>query len=706
MIRRWARFSVRHRRLVLLLWLVLVLTTLPLALGVTKHLTPNGFETPHSQVQWATNVVSGISVPPTPEPLLIQHLSLSRTRGLGQGLGISATAFHRVGPHNVLFVPPPSVTLAQSHQLRHTISRASGTTKDVSQFAIGDLVTHDATKTLTQSGILAMPILALLLLFVFGSVMAMSLPLIMALAGSEVALAAVSLISRHMQLSVFLTDIVSFLALGVGVDYALFISTRFRQNLDDGRDVESAVVDSMSHAGRSVLYSGIAVALAVATLVFGSNAYWRGLAVGGAVAIFAVLLATHTLLPAIMGLIGERVHWGRVKRIDFHLWKSLAGWVTRYPAWSVAVSLLILLPFATLAPKIQMTTPANLATMLPRSDPLRQAVEAQQKVQGAGAIAPIAVAVRLPTSLTKPQSWTAIARLTRHLQETKDVASVGSPTLMHIPDAELSVAVSKPRLAPESLQKALRQFVSPHDMRTLVVYVVAKSGPNNSRTDALVGHIDSHLSQWLPPGSRAYCGGLVPVLRSFNQTTQSRIPLIIASALAVALVVLSAATGSGLQAFLGVIFDGLVALSTAGFMVFVDHHQLLGFERQPLDSSITPLIFVLLFGLSMDYEVILLHRIQERTAHTTSMREAVEHGVATTGSMITGAGMIMVVVFLALLISPLQIMKTLGVGLSFAVLADTWIVRSLLVPSTTVLFGRYGFWPWRMKSARGQTLIP
>ncbi len=148
-------------------------------------------------------------------------------------------------------------------------------------------------------------------------------------------------------------------------------------------------------------------------------------------------------------------------------------------------------------------------------------------------------------------------------------------------------------------------------------------------------------------------------------------------------------------ALLGVALNALVALATTGFMVFVSHHQLLGFTRQPLDSSITPLIFVLLFGLSMDYEVILLHRIQEYWHGNRSLNDAVEHGVATTGSMITGAGMIMVVVFLALLISPLQIMKTFGIGLSFAVLADTWIVRSLLVPSVTTIFKGASFWPGR-----------
>lgn len=697
MIRKWTRFLVRYRKWVLLVWIIFIVATLPVAIHVTKHLTSNGFESPHSQVQWATNALGQFHPTPASEPLLLQNISRGSAARLGMAMHIPSSSLHRIAHDKTLFLAPAGLSVAKGLQFEHVIRANHGSIKGVSQAAIGRVVTHDASQTLATSGMLAMPVLAVLLLFVFGSVLAVSLPLIIAVAGAEVALAAVSVISQHMQLSVFLTDIVSFLALGVGVDYALFISTRYRQNLDDGLTIEESVADSMTHAGRSVLYSGVAVALAVSTLVFGDNAYWRGLAVGGAVAIFAVLLATHTLLPAVMGLFGRRVHWGRVKRPDFGLWKGLSRGVRRHPVWALVVGMVILVPLATLAPQIQMSTPANLSTMLPRSDPLRQAVEKQQQVQGAGVIAPIAVVARLPEPLTQVSSWRAVSGLTVKLEGLRDVKTVSSPTSLSVPVSELIQAVAHPKLVPKSLAHGLQNFVAPTDAHMVVVYVTAKTGPNDARTSALVGHIEEHLSQWLPPGSRAAAGGLVPVLRAFNQTTQSRIPLIIASALAVALVVLTLATRSILQAVLGVIFDALVALATAGFMVFVDHHQLLGFERQPLDSSITPLIFVLLFGLSMDYEVILLHRIQERLGAGESPGDSIQHGVATTGAMITGAGMIMVVVFLALLISPLQIMKTLGIGLSFAVLADTWVVRSLMVPSVTTLFGRLGFWPWRAR---------
>lgn len=696
MIARWSRFIVRYRWMVIILWAIVVLATIPLATQVTKHLTTNGFDQKDSQVSWATQALNQIHPAPTAKPLLIEGLSQDQATSVGASYHLSKHDFHRLGRSQQLFLPPSTVTAAEgAHYQAQLGHRAGVTVTEVGQLAVGKKVTHDASKTITQSGLVALPVLALLLLMVFGSMTSMTLPFIIALAGSELALAAIAVISQHMRLSVYLTDIVSFLALGVGIDYALFLSTRFRQNIDEGMAILDAVADSMSHAGRSVLYSGIAVGLALATLVLGNNAYWRGLAMGGAVALFAVLLATHSLLPAIMGVMGRHLNWGRVRRPDFHLWSWLSRFVAFKPLWAMLIGLVILVPMATLAPSIKMATPANLATMLPRSSPLRKAVTEQQRIQGAGSIAPIAVMVQLPGTTRESTSWEAIARLTRHLSSLPNVKTVSSATHLGVPPAQIAHLIANPGVAPKPFARALQSFVAPHNPHLVAVYVTAKTGPNDRRTSALVGRIDRHLGSWVPAHSRAYAGGLVPALRDFNTRTADRLPWIVGAALVVALVVLTAATGSLLQALLGVIFDGLVGLATAGFLVLVSQHQWFGFQNQPLDSSITPLIFVLLFGLSMDYEVILLHRIQERVRGDVSMREGIQQGVATTGAMITGAGMIMVVVFLALLISPLQIMKTLGIGLAFAVLADTWVVRSLLVPSATALFNRYGFWPWR-----------
>ncbi len=693
----WTRFTVRHKWIVIIFWSLLVIATIPLAMQVTRHLTANGFDRPGSRAQWATNQLVRLNPVKSPDPLLISGLPLSGVDMAARSARIPLSSLHAVSPQHILYLPPATATVATSHTFQNQLASRHAQWQDATQGAVGNTVSQDSSKTLAMSGLLAVPFLAILLFAVFGSVAAISLPLLIAVVGSEFALSVITLIETHIQLSVFLTDIVTFLALGVGIDYALFISTRFRQEMDRGLPADEAVLEAMRHAGRSVLYSGVAVALAVATLLLGGNAYWQGLALGGAVAIVSVLFATHSLLPAVMSVMGSGVRWGGMKRVpDFGFWRVVGRFVSEQPWVAASAAVILLLPLAFYGPGIVMRTPANLATMLPVKSPIRLAVNEQQKIQGPGSIAPLGVALKLPGTLSQAKTWQAVSVVTAHLKSMKDAKAVASPVSLGIGDQGLAAMISHPATEPAAVKDALRNFINPGPAPHLVViYVTARTGPDSAATAALSEQIDQGLSHWLPAGSRAAVGGQVPILQSFNNLTSSRLPIIIASALVVALVVLSVATGSLLQALLGVIFDALVALATAGLLVVVTQNGLLGFQPQPLDSSITPLIFVLLFGLSMDYEVILLHRIQEPLRQGASVKDAVYHGVSSTGAMITGAGMIMVIVFLSLMISPLQVMKTLSLGLSFAVLVDTWLVRSLLVPSMTVLLGKNAYWPWR-----------
>ncbi len=695
---RWTAFLTKRKIFVIFAWLLLFAATLPWALTVTKHLTPAGFGRPESQATWATNQAARLHPPPTPIPILIDHLSFAKVQSLAHSEHIPTKSFHRMSSGRILYLPLAGTQMAQETGLIRNIHLSHGQWQDVTQGTIGNRVSQDSSKTLAISGLMALPVLAILLFFIYGSIAAILLPLIIAITGSELALAIISIIETHIQLSVFLTNIATFLALGVGIDYALFISNRFRQALSRGESVERAVVESMRHAGRSVLYSGIAVALAVAALLIGGDAYWRGLALGGSIAIASVLLATHSLLPAIMGLMGRHIDWGRLKRMpNMGFWRRLSQWVTQRAWVAIIIGLGVLMPLAFFGAQINMKTPANLATMLPLNSSIRQAVIREQKIQGAGSITPLAVAIHLSPSLTSNAGWNRIFSVTKKLSALPNVKKVASPTTsLGLKSQQLAALIKRPQRFPTALRTGISNFMTPSDTHLVVLYVTAKTGPDNPATSNLVHRIDQNLPLWLPKGSKAAVGGQVPILRSFNILTQHRLPIIIASALAVAFIVLAIATSSVIQAFLGVIFDALVALATAGLLVLVVQHGQWGFEAQPLDSSITPLIFVLLFGLSMDYEVILLHRIQEPLAEGETVRLAAAHGVATTGSMITGAGMVMVVVFLSLLISPLQVMKTLAIGLSFAILVDTWIVRSFLVPAAISVLGRHAYWPWRI----------
>lgn len=700
---RWARFLSRHRWFVIAAWVVILLAAAPLAKNVTHHLSSSGFENPSSQSAWVDTQLSHLpTVSAGPATLLIEHAPLSQVRRWAVANGLPGAAVYKLSARDAsVFIPPshgkatPAAILAAEHAFRRQAGRSGATVTTVSDAAVGEKVTQGARTTLSESLPIALPFLLILLLLVFGSVASAALPLVVAAVGAVLALGVLDLLENVMTLSSYLTDIVSFLALGVGVDYALFISLRYRTEREANADLDQAVAETMRHAGRSVLYSGIAVALALSSLLLGGNSYWQGIAVGGAVAVASVLAATHTLLPALIRLAGRRLDWGRIPALGRGgLWTRVGIVVERHPVWAILVGLVILGTPAWFGRHLVIRTPANLAVELPVSDPLRQAVQKQQQVLGAGFNAPIILAVRLPVTVRDPGYWTDVARVTRHVSTLANVRSVASPLTLGVPPAMLATLLSHPKLMPPALRSGLGSFINPHyNAHIVVLYVTPESGPDAHSTTALVNRLQHDLPKWVPPGSRTGVGGVTALLNGFNQLTAARLPWMMAAVALVAFGILFLATGSLWQPLLGVAFDGVVALATAGLLVLTVQRGGLGLSPLSPDSAITPLIFVLLFGLSMDYEVILLHRVQEH-AGSAGMRTAAARGLQATGAMITGAGMIMVVVFLALIKSPLEIMQTLAIGMTGAILLDTWVVRSLLVPGSIALLNRYAFWPW------------
>lgn len=488
-----------------------------------------------------------------------------------------------------------------------------------------------------------------------------------------------------MPLSVYLLQIVSFLALGVGVDYALFVSTRFRAQIEAGADVSEAVGLAMRTSGRSVLFSGLAVALALSALVLGGTSYWRGMALGGAVAVASVLLVTHTLLPALLRLMGRRVNSLRIRLAmpEWRIWGVLARWATSRPQLALALGLLALALPALAAPALRAEIPANVAAMLPQGATLARAQAIEQDVRGAGAIAPFVVALDLQRNVTSPAAWATVSEVTRKLRGLPGVASVESPSGSASPQL---LALSAARRG-----TPLQAFVSgPHGVD---IFVTAKAGPDSQAAQDFLTRMRQSLRR--VAGTSYSIGGQVAAVAEFNSYLAARLPAMALAVVLVALLVLWLATGSLLQALIGVALNALVTMSTAGILVMVVQRGAFGVTPQPLNLAVAPLVFVLLFGLSMDYEVILLHRIQERLHRGDLPHHAARHAVATTGGMITGAGLIMVAVVAALLVSPFEILQTLAIGLVSAVMLDTLIVRTFLVPAAVTLLGRHAFWPKR-----------
>lgn len=693
-----APWSLRLRIPIVAAWFLIAILAAPFALHVTEGLSSGGFEAPGSPAVWADRQVAKLAPPATAQPELITRLPFGELTTLARRDGIAPGWLHQLGGEAAVLIAPAALPRAALYTFLRAVRANGGSYRQVDGTEIGHELSRDSESTLHTSTAIALPILLLLLLLVFGSIASAVLPLVVALVGSELTLAVVDVLEHHITLSIYLTDIVTFLALGVGVDYSLFIATRFRQALREGRPVAEAMRVAMASAGRSVFFSGLAVALAMGTLVLGGTAYWNGLALGGAIAVVSVLLATHSLLPALLSFLGPGIEWGRLPRLSRRewLWPRLARFGTGMPWLALPLGVLLLLVPALFGPELHMAIPADLASMLPKSSLLRRASEEVQRVRGQGSIAPFAVVLRLPTTIRQTASWRTVAGLAAAASRLPDVAAVSSPTRLGLDPETLALLWRSPVPFLQPYRTALMAFVAPQrDPHLFTFFVTAKGDPDSPTTHRLYEQLQNLLRREAPPGARAAIGGAVAVLAGFDRWTADRLPWVIGGVALVAFGVLSVATGSLLQAFLGVLMDALVALATAGVLVLTVQRGALGLEAQPVNTAVTPLIFVLLFGLSMDYEVILLHRIQEALAQGLPMREAARQGIEATGSMITGAGLIMVVVFIVLLVSPLEILKTLGIGMTIAILLDTWIVRTFLVPGAVAAFGPWAFWPRR-----------
>ncbi len=663
------------------LWFLLLAAVVPLLGQVTNHLGSGGFSAPHSLAAKADATVGDLVQPSSVPTTLIAGLTPSRLQSMARSAGMPAGWLHRLAPRSEVLVPGQKPAVAERFL---ALARHGGATLTaVNAENLGKAVSHQAIQAFTASTVVAVPALLILLLLVFGAVLPALLPLVTAGAGTVLTLAVVAVVERYVPLSVYLLQIVSFLALGVGVDYALFVSTRFRNGLEAGAGVDEALALAMRTSGRSVLFSGLAVALALAALVLGGTAYWRGMALGGGVAVASVLLVTHTLLPPLLRLMGRRAGIGRIRFAmpEWRLWRVLATWATSHPRIALTLGLLVLLIPAVAAPALRASIPANVAAMLPQSTPLAEAQAVEQQVRGAGEIAPFVVALSLSQDVSSPLAWQTVGQVTDKLRSLHGVASVSSPSGQLSP-AMLATSAGQP-------DSPLRAFIS--GPRSVDLFVTPTSGPDSQATQSLLGQMQSGLRQ--VKGAQVTIGGQVAAVQEFNSYLAARLPAMAVAVVLVALVVLWLATGSLLQALLGVVLNALVTLATAGILVTVIERGAFGATPQPLNLAVAPLVFVMLFGLSMDYEVILLHRIQEHLGRGDAPRHAATHAGASTGGMITGAGLIMVAVVGALLVSPFEILQTLAIGLVSAVLLDTLVVRTFLVPAAVTLLGRHAFWP-------------
>jgi putative drug exporter of the RND superfamily len=569
--------------------------------------------------------------------------------------------------------------------------------------AVGNVaLNHDFTEVARQDlgrvELVILPVVALLLLLVFGSVVAAALPLAVGGLAVAGAMAGTFLLARFVSVSIYAPNIVSMIGLGVAIDYSLFIVSRFREEIRE-RPAPEALARAVATAGRAILFSGLTVAIGLLGMLF------LGLgnlgSMGWASTLVVALAVVHglTTLPAILAVLGPRVNSLRVpflhpERSDAGrgLWHRLAAAVMAHP-WRVfvpvvAVLLLFGLPF------LHVRVGSGDATSLPPAAESRRGDELLRREFAGGDTNRIVVVLDAGRdSPLEPARVAQIFAFSRWLSSRPHVLRVDSFVDLH-PSLGLTqyqqIAAMPPAQRPPELDAALRHTVGAH-VAMLVVTTDLRAASHEAR--ALVRDI-RHAHP--PFAGEVLVTGQTAFDLDFIGLAVHHAPRAIGLVVLVTYVVLYLLLDSVLLPLKAIVMNVLSITASFGALVWIfqDGHlaTLLDFTPGPIQTATPLIMFCLVFGLSMDYEVLLLSRVREEYERSGDNARAVAIGLERTGRLITGAAAIMAAVFFGFGLARSVIIQTVGVGIGLAVVVDATIVRALLVPATMRLMGRWNWW--------------
>jgi putative drug exporter of the RND superfamily len=513
---------------------------------------------------------------------------------------------------------------------------------------------------------------AIVLLIAFGSLVAAGLPLVIALFGLGISSGGlIVLLANVIDVPNWTTAVSGLIGIGVGIDYALLVLTRFRASLKAGNDRHDAVVEAVTTAGRSVIIAGSTVVIAVLGLFLTGLPYMYGVAISASLAVLVVMLASITLLPALLSYLGPRVDRLRIPILGRRLDKvegspdsPAARWshmVQRHPWLAAVTATAILLALA--APALGMRLGFPDAGNDKEGTMTRQAYDLISEGFGPGANGPLVVAVELPDAAAKP----AVQQLATQLRGEEGVAFVEAPRFNGAGNAA-------------------------------IVTVIPTTSPQDEATQDLVDHLRKVMPEALAgSGATAYLGGVTPALEDQSEYVTERMPIFIIGVVGLSFLLLLVAFHAPLVSLKAGIMNLLSVSAAYGVMTLVAQGgavgKLIGIDHEvPIAPFMPVMMFAILFGLSMDYEVFLVSRIREEYLKDGDTRRAVADGLAKTARVITAAAAIMVVVFLAFVASPEVFLKLFGIGLASAIFLDATLVRMVLVPAVMQLLGKWNWW--------------
>jgi RND superfamily putative drug exporter len=539
--------------------------------------------------------------------------------------------------------------------------------------SVGHDLGTQAEKDLQTGELFGMPIALLILLVVFGAAVAALVPTGLAIVSIIVALAMTAVIGQAFELSFFVVNMLTMMGLAVGIDYSLFVMSRFREERAAGRELHDAIGVAGSTASRAVLFSGLTVVLALGGMMIVPQTIFISLALGAILVVFAAVIAALTLLPAVLALLGDGIERLRVPIIGRRAAsgtprRSLSNVATRRPVLALVATAAILVAAA--VPFLTIETGTSGLETLPRDLQSRQGYEVlKSEFSGTGNTAATVV---IDGPVTNPGVAAAIERLAA---TAATLPSAEEPVLRVEADANLAVLTVPFTGDPNGavVEGAVQ------DLRTAVDATLGSAGVDANVTGETAQNLDG------------------------RSMTGTYLPLVLALVLGASFLLLLVAFRSIVVPLLAIGLNLLSVGAAYGLLVAVAQHgvgaDLLGFQTSDSVEYWLPLfLFTVLFGLSMDYHVFLLSRIRERYEETGDSTESIRHGLSTSARLITGAALIMVAVFGGFAAGDLVMFQQMGFGLAVAVLIDATLVRTLLLPSAMTLLGR---WNWYLPRSLG-----
>jgi uncharacterized membrane protein YdfJ with MMPL/SSD domain len=565
-------------------------------------------------------------------------------------------------------------------------------------FEVG--VEQACERDLVHAELLSIPLALIVLLYVFRTVVAAFLPV--GIGGLAVVggIAVVLGVSRHVDMAAYTINICSLIGTGVAIDYSLFTVSRYREELASGESYERALIRTMDSSGRVVAFSGLAVATGFGGLFFFEGSYLSGLGVAGSCVVALSVIFALTFLPALLAVLGPRIHGRRSAQKDAaplgaKQWHKMAAWVMKRPVVVLVPTLALLLLMG--VPFLHLQMGGADARILAPTDEARMGYELIKRDFPEEAATQIDVALQFPDApaLTKEHIGTLydVSRKIGAMANVRRVRSmVDGDQPMEKEDYQ-DVLLHPSDMAAPLVEEGKKASVGE---RVILLHVLTDREPESKEARDLVKEIRGlHAGAGTGTGTGVslYVGGQTATDLDISRYVEVRTPRAMGFVVAITLIVLSLLFGSVVLPVKAVLMNLVSIAGSFGALVYIfqDGH-IFGIEPRPIEPAIPVLLFCVLFGLSMDYEVLMLSRIRESYVRTGDNTAAVADGLEKTAGLITSAAAIMVAVFGAFAVAQIVIVKAIGFGMALAVALDATLVRVLLVPSTMRLFGHLNWW--------------